>query len=260
MGADGSSAGWFIPFLARHKFPSRASDTFIVLARGVDIIARDYVKVDRRSTRRRELARARSENAGILGSRCKSRVRLAHDLCIREPGAALGSRDEALPGRPSKNNWPRPDPSAAWGGRHPSTTGRPPGWAGVVNPDARVPEDRNRGSGFRSEATPPYGKHPTRGRRARGLPHPLSSAASRVTAGLPSQRGRDEIFDQGKQGVGRRGTRSSLLSTAGGGLISIPSHDPDVEAPMIRSPTEETPPSPKAPNSKQKLRLTPRNL
>ena len=30
--------------LARPKFPSRASDTFILLARGVDIIARDYVK------------------------------------------------------------------------------------------------------------------------------------------------------------------------------------------------------------------------
>jgi hypothetical protein len=39
------------------------------LARGVDIIARDYVKVDRRSTRRRELARARSENAGFELSR-----------------------------------------------------------------------------------------------------------------------------------------------------------------------------------------------
>jgi hypothetical protein len=50
------------------------------LARGVDIIARDYVKVTRSVTRRRELARARSENAGILGSRCKSRDRLAHDL------------------------------------------------------------------------------------------------------------------------------------------------------------------------------------
>ena len=49
------------------------------LARGVDIIARDYVKVTRSVSRRRELARARSENAGILGSRCKSRDRLAHD-------------------------------------------------------------------------------------------------------------------------------------------------------------------------------------
>ena len=41
--------------------------------------------------------------------------------------------------------------------KHPS---RPPGRAGGVKPDARVPEDRIRGSGFRSEGAPPYGKHP----------------------------------------------------------------------------------------------------
>jgi len=51
--------------LARPKFPSRASDTFIVLARGVDIIARDYVKVTRSVTRRREPARARSDKARV---------------------------------------------------------------------------------------------------------------------------------------------------------------------------------------------------
>jgi hypothetical protein len=47
------------------------------LARGVDIIARDYVKVTRSVTRRREPARARSDKTGLIGSRCKSRDRLA---------------------------------------------------------------------------------------------------------------------------------------------------------------------------------------
>jgi len=43
-----------------------------MLAKGVDIIVADYVKVTRSVTRRREPARARSDKAGLIGSRCKS--------------------------------------------------------------------------------------------------------------------------------------------------------------------------------------------
>ena len=131
-GADGSSAGWvIIPSLARHKFPSRASSFHIPLARGVDIIARDYVK-----------PQPKAEAGGGSWPGQGPRMPAFSDRAARavtgslttpppsEPGAALGTRDEALPGRPSPNIRPRPAPSAAWGGRHPSTTSRPRGGRG----------------------------------------------------------------------------------------------------------------------------------
>ena len=124
--------------LARPKFPSRANTILAgMLARGVDIIARDYVKVTRSVTRRREPARARSDKAGLIGSRCESRDRLAHDP-FHTQRAWRGSWH-------TRRSLAR---SALGRGRLPPELGagdiqaqasRPPGWAGVLNPDAESP-------------------------------------------------------------------------------------------------------------------------
>jgi hypothetical protein len=182
----------------------------------------------------------------ILGSRCKSRDRLAHDLPHTASLARLlAHATTALPGRPSLNIRPRPAPSAAWGGRHQSTTSRPPGRAGVFNPDARVPEDRNRGSGFRSEGTPPYEKHPTPAEEHALCPHPLfihcKGRALRLHNKAPA---RTAFTDLGKQGGG--GAATPFAAPAGrwvgrGGFIRIQSRDPDVEVQAFSS--EETLPS-----------------
>jgi len=119
-------------------------------------------------------------------------------LSIREPGAALGRRDEALPGRPIQKHPGRGRlPPELGAGDIQAHASRPPGRAGVLNPDAESPRtgivDRDSGPRrlFLMESIP------TRGRRARGLLHPFSSTASRVTAGLPTElrpgRGHDDI-------------------------------------------------------------------
>jgi hypothetical protein len=125
--------------LARPKFPSRASGTFIVLARGVDIIARDYVKVTRSVTRRREPARARSDNAGIIGSRCKSRdqARQAFFYLIEsEPGRGSWPTRRSL-ARSSRPSYIRDEAGSLRSLGRARTSqqkaSRHPGWAGVIN-------------------------------------------------------------------------------------------------------------------------------
>jgi len=62
----------------------------------------------------------------------------------------------------------------------------PPLLTEILNPDARVSEDRNRGSRFRSEGTLPYGKHlNTRPKGTRLAASSLHDNASRVTAAPP---------------------------------------------------------------------------
>jgi len=144
------------------------------LARGVDIIACDYVKVDRRSTRRREPARARSDKAALSDRAARAVTGSPTIFYIREPGAALGTRDEALPGRPIQSHPGRGRlPPELGAGDIQAQASRPPGWAGVLNPDAESPR-----TGIPDQDSGPrrlllLEKHPNTRRRARGLPHPL---------------------------------------------------------------------------------------
>jgi hypothetical protein len=162
--------------LARPKFPSRASCTFILLARGVDIIARDYVKVTRSVTRRREAARARSDNAGIIGSRCKSRDQARPNILplnrIRAWARLLAHATKPCPVVPSINIRDEAGSLRSLGRARSSEhdASRRPGWAGVINRQSpyailmlslRGPESWY---GIPVLGDSSFWKHPTRGR------------------------------------------------------------------------------------------------
>ena len=157
--------------LARPKFPSRASETFIVLARGVDIIARDYVKPQPKAEAGGGSRPGQGPIRPGLSDRAARAVTGSLTIpFIREPGAALALATKPCTVGPG----PRPAPSGAWGGRLPSTTQPASGRAGVLNPDAESPRtgivDRDSGP----EETLPYGKQPnTRPKGTRLAPSPF---------------------------------------------------------------------------------------